>query len=80
MIVDPLNIQRDYEHTRLARYGAEPRDVYYSPEDMIKAYLAWANHPYGREHQWDSYSDVRDGVPWGTNARIRKKRQDNRFH
>lgn len=75
MITDPESIRQQYEHARLSRYSGIKRGIWYSNEDLQFTYDIWANHPYGREHLWDDYCDARDGVPRGTNARIRKDRK-----
>lgn len=80
MITGSIHLKFEYEHTRLLRYGNTTQSVYWAPDEILNAYLAWANHPYGREHLWDAYCDKRDGVPAKTNARIRNKRGEARFH
>ncbi len=74
MITDPESIQRQYEPTRLSRYSHVKKRTYYSLEDYSWAYLKWANEKFAREHYWDDYCDMRDGVPQGTNRAIRKER------
>lgn len=79
MITDPESIKQQYEGARLNRYSGIKRNIWYSPEDFLFAYELWANHPYGREHLWDEYCDVRDGVPRGTNTHIRRDRIRTRW-
>jgi hypothetical protein len=62
----------DYELTRLGRYGNLRQNTSYTIQEMAVAYWAWAHASYNRQGFWDTYCDVRDSVPWGTNDKIRK--------
>lgn len=78
MITSPERIKKEYEPTRLLRY-ASIRTVFYPAKELENAYLVWATTtPSARHQEWDEYCDIRDAVPLGTNAKIR--RQLNRFH
>lgn len=79
MITNPENIKIDYERTRLSRYGNTPQNACYSNEDLLKAYLAWADEKMGREPEWNAYCDVRDGVPRGTNKKIVARRKESGY-
>lgn len=47
----------------------------YTEEDIQTAYQVWANAPRNnRDHEWNLYLDLRDGVPVGTNEANRNKR------
>lgn len=72
--LDSRTIREQYESARLSRYSRITKRVSYTNEQLKIVYDLWANHPYGREHLWDDYCDVRDGVPRGTNTMIRKER------
>lgn len=74
MITDPESIRIQYESVRLSRYSHVKKRACYSPEDFSWAYQKWSNEKFAREHYWDDYCDMRDGVPLGTNAAIRKDR------
>lgn len=51
----------------------------YTAEDIQTAYQVWANAPKNnRDHEWNLYLDMRDGVPHGTNeAKYNKRFQRN---
>lgn len=77
MITSTEKLKKEYEPTRLLRY-ASIRTVFYSPKELENAYIMWATtNPACRITEWDEYCDIRDAVPLGTNAKIR--RQLNRF-
>lgn len=78
MIHDSLTLKLDYELTRLERYKERKR-ADYTVTELAEAYWAWVLAPYGRNTEWDSYCDMRDNVPRGTNARIRKDRRMSPF-
>lgn len=68
------NVKEDYERIRTYRYsGINPEK--HSVNDFLLAYEAWANAPYGREKEWDIYCDCRDGLPKGTNRKLRAYRR-----
>lgn len=75
MIYDSARLKLDYEPTRLGRYAGVRREAFYSNIDLYAAYENWAT-PYtgSRQPEWDEYCDVRDLVPKGTNAKIRRER------
>ncbi len=80
MLTDSLRLKLDYERTRLNRYGRDVKTATYTEEEYLEAYNDWVTHPYGREHLWDLYCDVRDRVPMGTNATIRRRREEAHYH
>lgn len=64
----------DYEKLRLDRYKDLKQPRYnYTHNDLISAFEAWAQAGSKRDDEWDTYCDIRDGVPEGTNADLRKK-------
>lgn len=82
MLTESMRLKLEYEQIRLGRYGGIKQGVAYSNEDLYEAYELWATATGNREREWDTYSDIRDGVPRGTNWRIRRKRMETlgRFH
>lgn len=76
-MMDAYSYKRFYEPNRLLRYTGIKLNVNYTAEEFSEAYLDWVNFPYGREKQWDAYCDVRDRVPRGTNARIRRQHEQS---
>lgn len=81
MIEYDLPLKETYEPTRLGRYGNIRQDVSYPPIEFQLVYDAWARgRKHDREHEWDTYCDIRDSVPRGTNKRIRRKRMESRVH
>lgn len=71
----------DYEPIRLSRYENVKQGVKYSLDARREAYTEWSEAYTGsRENLWDVYCDVRDSVPRGTNAKIRKHRLRQEFH
>ncbi len=81
MLTDSLRLKHEYEPTRLQRYGDIRQDTFYTPQEFANAYWEWCNTPsHKRDREWDFYTDIRDRVPMGTNADIRKHRNANRFH
>jgi len=79
MITDSQKIKLEYEIVRRGRY-AGIKETYYHHSELVNAYLEWANAPYGREAEWDLWCDLRDEVPRGTNAKIRKEKLKDRYH
>jgi hypothetical protein len=68
-----MRLELEYEQTRLTRYQNVRTNVFYPPAEIMAAYEAWATSYSGkRDMEWDDWSDVRDGVPRGTNAQIRR--------
>lgn len=75
MITETGRLRLEYESTRLGRYGDTRQDVAHPPVDLVNAYWEWSHTPsHKREPEWDTYCDIRDRVPRGTNAKIRKRR------
>lgn len=68
------NVKADYERLRESRYQGCTREAS-KMNDYLEAYFAWASAPYGREKEWDTYCDLRDGLPKGTNRRLRASRR-----
>lgn len=62
----------NYELSRMRRYENVLERVEYTHTDLVRAYLNWVNlSPYqDRNHAWNIYCDVRDGMPVGTNSRL----------
>lgn len=78
MLKDTEHLKVDYELVRCGRYDGTTRNVFYPQIEMLAAYEAWATAYSGkRELEWDEWCDVRDGVPRGTNAKIRAVRSQN---
>lgn len=81
MITGSIALKFEYEPTRKGRYGEIRQDVFYTPTEFANAYWDWVKTPsHKREREWDIYCDVRDAVPPGTNAEVRRKRNSSRFH
>ena len=82
MITSTFTLKIEYERTRLGRYGDTRQNVFYSQVELGAACESWATQYAGkREMEWDDYCDVRDRVPRGTNAAIRRhKAKDNWSH
>ncbi len=70
-----------YEESRLRRYRkVEFTPTTYTREAFEMAYQTWAmkSPNQNREHEWNIYCDVRDGVNLGTNEKLMDYQKNGR--